>query len=123
MLIKMINNCIKDPASYHDLFAMSLDGSADLVFQQSVEYKNIELYRCRFEQAEEDSVKELVAYKYRVAQYHMNQASSRLKGVAQVIKTKNPSLLTQIQNGANAAQQNARTNYQQYQMEQQQQMF
>jgi hypothetical protein len=40
-----------------------------------------------------------------------------------VIKTKNPSLLTQIQNGANAAQQNARTNYQQYQMEQQQQMF
>jgi len=67
MLIKMINNCIKDPTGYQDLFAMSLDGSADLIFQQSVEYKSVELFRCRFEQAEEDSVKELVSYKYRVA--------------------------------------------------------
>jgi hypothetical protein len=50
----------------------------------------------------------------------MRSAHSRLRDVATLIKTKNPSLLTQIQNGAATAVMNARNNYQQYQMEQQQ---
>jgi hypothetical protein len=29
--------------------AMGLDTSGDLIFQQSVEYKNVELYKCAFE--------------------------------------------------------------------------
>lgn len=90
---------------------MGTDGSADLSFQQSVEYKTIELYKCRFEQADEDSVKSLVSYKFKLAQFHMNVANSRLREVSSIIKHKNPSLLTQIQNGANAHTMNARTNY------------
>jgi hypothetical protein len=57
-------------------------------------------------------VKALVSYKFKLAQFHMNFANSRLHDVANIIKHKNPSLLTQIQNGANAATLNARTNYQ-----------
>lgn len=99
---------------------MGLESHADLSFQQGVEYKSIELYKCRFEQAEEDEVRNLVSYKFRLAHFHMKTAHSRLRDVASLIKVKNPSLLTQIQNGANAAVINARNNYQQYQMEQQQ---
>lgn len=118
MLIKMINNCIKDPVSYQDLFAMGVDGSADLIFQQSVEYKTIELYKCKFEQAEEESVKALVSYKFKLSNFYMKQANARLRDVSSIIKQKNPSLLTQIQNGAAQHTLEARTNYQQYQMEQ-----
>lgn len=60
----------------------------------------------------------MVSYKFQLAHYHMNVANARLREVATVIKHKNPSLVTQIQNGANAHTMNARTNYQQYQMEQ-----
>ncbi len=81
---------------------MNMDSSADLIFQQAVEYKNIELFRCKFEQADDDSVRSLVTHKFKLAQIHMNQAQSKLKNVAQIIKVKNPSLLTQIQNGATA---------------------
>jgi len=76
-----------------------------------VEYKNIELYRCTFEQADEDSVRALVSYKFKLAQFHMRAADLRLKEVAHIIKAKNPSLVTQIQNGATAHQINSRTNY------------
>jgi hypothetical protein len=78
MLIKMINNCIKDPSKefdkqeekenpkdcYSDVLSMSLDGGADLIFLQSVEYKKVELYRCHFEPADEESVKNQVTYKF-----------------------------------------------------------
>ncbi len=73
---------------------MSLDGSAHLIFQLSVEYKNIELYKCKFEQADEESVKALVSYKFKLAQFQMNLANSRMHDVANIIKQKNPSLLT-----------------------------
>ena len=49
--------------------AMGLDTSGDLIFQQSVEYKNIELYRCTFDQADEDSARSLVSYKFKMAQF------------------------------------------------------
>ncbi len=88
-----------------------------------MEYKTIELYKCKFEQADEDSVKSLVSYKFRLAHFHMNLAQSRLSEASGIIKQKNPSLLTQIQQAAAASTMNARSNYQQYQLEQQQQMF
>jgi hypothetical protein len=69
MLIKMITNCLKDPTTYQSLMAMGLDTSGDLIFQQSVEYKNIELYRCTFDQADEDSTRSLVSYKFKMAQF------------------------------------------------------
>jgi hypothetical protein len=50
----------------------SPDGNADLIFQQSVEYKTIELYTCAMDQADEDAVRSLVAYKFRLAQFHLN---------------------------------------------------
>lgn len=110
----MINNCLRDPSNYQSLLAMAIDNTADLIFQQSVEYKNIELYRCHFEQADEDSLRSLVSYKFRLAHFNMTQADTRLKEVASIIKAKNPSLLTQIQNGATAHQIGARANYTQY---------
>ena len=33
MLIKMINNCLRDPSTYQSLMAMSMDNSAELIFQ------------------------------------------------------------------------------------------
>ena len=95
MLIKMINNCIRDPTNFQDVLAMgAADQSADLIFQQSVEYKTVELYKCRFEQADEDSIRSQVSFKFRLAHYHQQVAQSRLQDVAQLIKQKNPSLLT-----------------------------
>jgi hypothetical protein len=90
---------------------MSTDGSAQLIFLLSVEYKSIELYKCKLEQADEESVRAQVGYKFKLAHFHMMAAQSRLHDMAHIIKQKNPSLLTQIQNGANAATMNARTNY------------
>lgn len=90
------------PISFQNIFSLGIDNSADLIFQQSVEYKNIELFRCHFSQADEESVRSVVAHKFKLAQFKMDQASLRLKDVAKIIKAKNPSLLTQIQNGATA---------------------
>jgi hypothetical protein len=67
MLIKMLTNAIRDPSIYKSLMSMGLDSSAELIFQQSVEYKNIELYRCHFEQADEETIKSQVSYKFRLA--------------------------------------------------------
>ena len=82
MLIKMITNCLKDPSTYKSLMAMGMDTSGDLIFEQSVEYKNVELYRCTFDQADEDSIRSLVSYKFQLAHFHMNQANSQLREVA-----------------------------------------
>jgi hypothetical protein len=61
---------------------MGVGTTADLCFNQSVEYKTIELYRCHFDQADEESVRRHVAYKFRVAHFRMNLAQSRLRDVA-----------------------------------------
>jgi len=73
---------------------MGIDNSADLLFHHSVQFKTIELYRCRFEQADEESVKRNVSYKFKIVQFHMNTSHTRLREVSSIIKTKNPSLLT-----------------------------
>lgn len=90
---------------------MSTDGSAQLSFLLSVEYKRIELYKCKLEQADEESVRAQVGFKFKLAHFQMTSAHARLHDMAHIIKQKNPSLLTQIQNGANAATMNARSNY------------
>merc|ERR1712007_137907 len=48
VLIRMLNNCIKHPASYLSVFVMQRDGSAQLNIIQNMEYKFIELLCCDF---------------------------------------------------------------------------
>ena len=50
---------------------MSTDGSAQLIFLLSVEYKSIELYKCKLEQADEESVRANVGHKFKLAHFHM----------------------------------------------------
>jgi hypothetical protein len=85
------------------VIALHTDGSAELSFNQSIEYKVIELFRCNFHIAKDDIVRKHVCFRYKLARFKMTLASDRLRDTAKTIKLKNPSLLSQIQKGAQFA--------------------
>lgn len=72
---------------------MNLDGSANMIFYQNVEYKNIELLRCEFETEDEEVVKTHVAYRYQLAKIKLDLANDRLREISKIVKIKNPTLL------------------------------
>lgn len=82
------------------MLALHSDGSAEMSFTQSIEYRKIELFRCIFTQVDEAIVRKHVSYRYHLASFNKKLTNQRLNDLAHIIKAKNPSLLSQIQKGA-----------------------
>ena len=57
ILMKLLNQCIKEPHSYLAVFIMSRDGSSKLDFIQNIEYKFIELLSCDYQASSEEVVR------------------------------------------------------------------
>ena len=97
VLIRMFNNCIREPHNHLAVFVMQQDGSARLDFIQNMEYKFVELMSCAFARSGEESVQHHITYRYNLMKSRLVLMQRRLTEVQNFIKTKNPSLMLQFQ--------------------------
>ena len=97
LLIKLFNNCIKEPQIYTPVFIMQKEGTAKLNFMQNIEYKSVELLSINFVNSPDDMVKKQITYRYNIIKTKLELSLNRVKSISNIIKVKNPSLLLQIQ--------------------------
>jgi len=100
MIIKMLNNCIKEPHSYLAVFVMQRDGHGRLDFIQNMEYKFVELISCNFVASPEEVVRQQITFRYNSVKSRLALMQARLQDVNALVKVKNPSLLLQLQKTA-----------------------
>eukprot|EP00434_Breviolum_minutum_P006221 symbB.v1.2.005486.t1/scaffold320.1/size229511/5 len=98
VIIKMLNNCIKEPQSFLAVFVMQRDGQARLDFIQNVEYKFVELLSLSFDASPEEVVRQQITFRYNSVKGRLALMQSRLHDMSALVKVKNPSLLLQLQN-------------------------
>eukprot|EP00435_Cladocopium_sp_Y103_P006619 s2475_g2.t1 len=107
VIIKMLNNCIKEPQSFLAVFVMQRDGQARLDFIQNMEYKFVELLSLSFDASPEEVVRQQITFRYNSVKGRLALMQSKLHDMSALVKVKNPSLLLQLQNqkasGARAA--------------------
>jgi len=99
VLIKMLNNCIKEPHSHLAVFIMQHDGQARLEFIQNLSYKFVELLTCNFGRSPDELVRQQITYRYNALKSRLAIMQARLQDVNQLVKVKNPSLLLKLNNG------------------------
>lgn len=97
VVIKMLNNCIKEPHSYLAVFVMQRDGHARLDFIQNMEYKFVELLSCDFIASQEEVVRQQITFRYNSMKSRLALMQTRLQDINALVKVKNPSLLLQLQ--------------------------
>ncbi|KNG75712.1 hypothetical protein PFMG_01816 [Plasmodium falciparum IGH-CR14] len=97
VLIKMFNSGFKKPKA---IFTIKQNGIAQLEFIKNMEYKFIELLVCQFIKSSDEITKENITYRYNVIKSKNGIMYNRLKDISILIKTKNPSLLMQLQKTA-----------------------
>mmetsp|Transcript_86418 Transcript_86418/g.244992 ORF Transcript_86418/g.244992 Transcript_86418/m.244992 type:complete len:258 (-) Transcript_86418:95-868(-) len=97
IVIKMLNQCIKEPHSYLAVFVMQPDGSARLDFIHNMQYKFVELLSCCFAASPEDVVRQQVRFRFNSTKSKLAAMQSRLQAIHALVKVKSPSLLLQLQ--------------------------
>ena len=97
VLLRMLNNCIKEPHTHLAVFIMHDSGEARLDFIQNMEYKFVELLSCKFANSSEEEVRSQITYRYNVVKSRLALMQARLADVNALVKIKNPSLLLQLQ--------------------------
>jgi hypothetical protein len=60
VLLRMLNQCVKEPHIHLAVFVMQPSGEARLDFIQNMEYKFVELLSCKFTASREDVVRQQV---------------------------------------------------------------
>lgn len=100
VVIKMLNNCIKEPHSYLAVCIMQRDGQARLDFIRNMEYKFVELLSCDFVASPEEVVRQQITFRYNSVKSKLALMQARLQDVNQLVKVKSPSLLLQLQKTA-----------------------
>jgi hypothetical protein len=97
VLVRMLNNCIKEPHTHLAVFVIERDGLARLDFIQNMEYKFVELLSCHFLASPEDVVRHHICFRYNSMKSRLSMMQARLQDVNALVKIKNPSLLLQLQ--------------------------
>lgn len=97
VLLRMLNNCIKEPHTHLAVFIMHDSGEARLDFIQNMEYKFVELLSCKFVASTDDAVKQHITFRYNAVKSKLALMQARLADVNALVKVKNPSLLLQLQ--------------------------
>jgi hypothetical protein len=103
MLVRMFNQSIKEPQTHLGVFTMMGESDARLDFIQNMEYKFVELMSCDVHRASDEMVQHQITYRYNFLKQRMNLMASRLYEINMLLKTKNPSLLLQIQKSVSAS--------------------
>ena len=92
-LIKMFNDCIKEPQNIAGTFVISKTRGR-LIFTRKAEYKFIDLLICDFTASNEDVIQQQIMYRYNQLKSKLAFVESRLADIDVLIKVKSPSLLT-----------------------------
>jgi len=103
LLLKMNNNCQKEPQNFFSVFFMQRDGQARLDFIQNMEFKFLELLSIDFLASPEDVIRQNISFRYSLLKAKAQVLQGRLKDISAILKLKNPSLLLQLQKGATAS--------------------
>ncbi|DAZ95108.1 TPA: hypothetical protein N0F65_009739 [Lagenidium giganteum] len=118
VLIRMLNNCIKEPHNHLAVYLMQADGRARLDFIQNMEYKFVELLSVDFLRSSDDAIRQHITYRYNSMKSRLQVLQTRLHGmlylqqeVNNIVKTKNPSLLLQLQKSGPSAQHTSKSRY------------
>ena len=98
ILVRMLNNCIREPVflAICTLFGDDLQ-SAKLDLIQNMEYKYVELLSCVFERCSDKVIQDQLSYRYNSMKQRLLLMQTRIHEIVNVVKTKNPSLLLQLQ--------------------------
>ena len=96
VLLRMLNNCIKEPHTHLAVFIMHDSGEARLDFIQNMEYKFVELLSCNFIASPEDVIRSHICFRYNTLKSRLALVQARLQDIESLIKVKNPSLLLQL---------------------------
>lgn len=75
---------------------MNQTGLGRLDFIQNVSFKFVELLSVPFNRSADDTVREHITYRYRLAKAKLGVMTGRLSEVVSLVKVKNPSLLLQL---------------------------
>ena len=97
ILVRMLNASIREPHIYNGVFTMYTDNDARLDFIQNMEYKFVELMSCSFSRSSEEMVQHQITYRYNSMKQRLGVMQIRLMDINTLVKTKNPSLLLQLQ--------------------------
>ena len=102
VLTRMLNACIREPHIHLAIFTMTV-GTAEgrLDFIQNMEYKFVELMSCAFERSPEEVTQQHISFRYNSIKQKLALTQAKLFEVTNLVKTKNPSLLLQIQKSSN----------------------
>lgn len=97
ILIRMLNSCIREPHVYIAIYTLNSeqDGKLDLI--QNMEYKYVELLSCAFERSPIEVVQNQISYRYNSMKQRLTVMQARVHDIVTLVKTKNPSLLLQLQ--------------------------
>merc|ERR1711972_144399 len=107
LIIKMLNQCIKEPNSYCAVFAMQQEGPARLNFIHNLHYKFVELLSCNFDASPEEMVRQQITFRYNSNKKRLESMEARVQAINAFIKVKNPSLLLQLKRMHQRMPQNA----------------
>lgn len=78
VLIRMLNNCIKEPHNHLAVYLMQADGRARLDFIQNMEYKFVELLSVDFMRVSEDTIRQHISFRYNSMKSRLQVLQTRL---------------------------------------------
>ena len=109
----MLNAIIKDPKTFLAVLSLHSNGSGKLEFIQNMDYKYVDLLTLPFKQSEDDVIQRQITFRYNSLKQKYAIVQSRLHEMSNTLKTKNPSLLLQIQkaNGSTHVTSSQRKDY------------
>jgi|Transcript_30457 hypothetical protein len=97
ILVRMLNACVREPHAHTAVFTMYSESDARLDFIQNMEYKFVELMSCNFSQSSQETIQHHITYRYNSIKQRLNIMQAKLSDINSLVKTKNPSLLLQLQ--------------------------
>lgn len=107
VLIRMLNSCIREPHCHLAVFTLLDETEARLDFIQNMEYKFVDLMTCLCVRSPEEVVQNQITYRYNSMKERLEIMGTRLQEINNLVKTKNPSLLLQIQKSSSPTRMHA----------------
>ena len=95
---------LKEPQNYFATLVTNTKANNSLIFEQNLQYKVIELLRLEMNKTEEEEIKDSVSYRYNFVKAKLEVVQSRFMRFVEVVRVKNPSLVTQLEKSLKAEQ-------------------
>jgi len=97
LMIKLLNSIHAEPHVYFGILQLFPDNRSRLDFVQNLQYKYVDLVSLDLEECLEEEVKESITYRYNIIKAKLSFLQSKFKQFSNVVKTKNPGLMVQMQ--------------------------